>query len=514
MRKIACLSVVLLSLYACKKNVQTAESPAPKEALSKTVIDAAIKAEVTQRGVFNWSSASDVMVWSALQQSDQIMSIGFKPEGEGDISHKIHEIDITKGDWAAARAAILALVFEEERKSNPALKMEEMEVYKETVLPLVDVKVTSFSTVQKLRASRMVRYAEPMGYEPDWFLNAPNPGGRAVLGSSGCGSNTAEAGLVAGVDYTNITPGAKASWNHSYHGVANAWTKSTGSGTKVMIIDSGVSSDQSLFGSNFNSGASAGRTIEKISTLPSWGLFGLYGSLEGPADGCGHGTAMAGACAAPRSPFGSAAGIAYNANLVSVRASSDVFIDESRENKGVSDAYVLAGNRADVKIISMSMGRITSSGQMSDAILYAYNRGKLIFCAAGTSFSWTAGLVGVIFPATMSQVNAVTGVQDNLTTRCNACHEGSQVDFVVVMEKAANERHPLSADMNSFAPSTVGGSSVATASTAGMAALVWARFPSLTRDQVLNKLIVSSSNYPTRSSKFGWGRINADAATN
>jgi hypothetical protein len=49
---------------------------------------------------------------------------------------------------------------------------------------------------------------------------------------------------------------------------------------------------------------------------------------------------------------------------------------------------------------------------------------------------------------------------------------------------------------------------------AGMAALVWSRFPSLTRDQIVNKLASSSSYYPTRNSNFGWGRVNADIATN
>src|SRR5699024_4537906 len=138
---------------------------------------------------------------------------------------------------------------------------------------------------------------------------------------------------------------------------------------------------------------------------------------ETPNDGCGHGTSMAGAAAAPRGTDGASVGIAYNANLITVRAAEDVFLDASREVKGVSDAYILAGNRADVRIISMSMGRLTNSSQMLDAIRYAYGRGKLIFCAAGTSFDWSAGIVGVIYPASLPEAVAVTGVKDNLTTR-------------------------------------------------------------------------------------------------
>ena len=163
----------------------------------------------------------------------------------------------------------------------------------------------------------------------------------------------------------------------------------------------------------------------------------------------------------------------------------------------------------------MSMGKITSSSQLSDAIKYAYGKNKLIFCAAGTSFGWTSGWFGVIFPGYMSQVNAVTGVRDNqFTTTCTDCHDGSETDFTIVMEKASNERHPLTLAMTGNIPSTVGGSSVSTATAAGIAALVWSRFPSLTRDQVLNKLVQSSANYPNRNSSLGWGNINADAATN
>ena len=262
--------------------------------------------------------------------------------------------------------------------------------------------------------------------------------------------------------------------------------------------------------------SSSGRTIEKIVTLPRSTIFGIpIGPVETPDDGCGHGTSMAGACAAPRGIDGAACGVAYNCNLVTCRAAADVFLDESREVKGTSDAYTNAANRSDVKIISMSMGRITSSSQLSDAIKYAYGKGKLMFVAAGTSFTWSASWFGVVFPATLAEVNAVTGVTDNnINKQCSDCHDGSQNDFTVVMEKASTGINPITLAMTGDAPSTVGGSSVATATTSGIAALVWSRFPGYTRDQVLNKMIQSSSNYPNRSSNLGWGIVNADLATN
>lgn len=98
-------------------------------------------------------------------------------------------------------------------------------------------------------------------------------------------------------------------------------------------------------------------------------------------------------------------------------------------------------------------------------------------------------------------------------SKCSNCHVGSKVDFVVVMQKNSTSRNPLTLPMSGDDPSTVGGSSVATAGTAGIAALVWAAHPGWTRQQVFDKLKTSSNYYPNRHSNFGWGRINAELAT-
>ena len=57
--------------------------------------------------------------------------------------------------------------------------------------------------------------------------------------------------------------------------------------------------------------------------------------------------------------------------------------------------------------------------------------------------------------------------------------------------------------------SYTGGSSVATATTAGIAALVWSKHPTWSRAQVLTKLKQSSEFYPNKNSSFGYGNIDA-----
>jgi len=497
---------------ACKKTNTTAPEALKNPSLVPAAkIDAFIKQQIAASNKFEWSAASDEMIWSALQQSDHILSVGYKPAGETNVEERLATIDIHSTNWEIAKQQVLNIIYKSESSTRNDIAINKLEEWEEDVLPVMDVRVDNFETVKLLRACNLVRYAEPMGYEPKQHLETAS-----VLSSSGCGNNVAATGLVAGVDYTSISPNTKQSWNYAFHKIPNAWAKTTGSGIKVFIIDTGTELDQENLGSAFNQGNSTGRTVEKIVTLPRSTFLGIpTGPVETADDGCGHGTSMAGACAAPRGIDGAACGVAYNCNLVTCHAAADVYLDESREVKGVSDAYTNAANRADVKIISMSMGKITSSSQLSDAVRYAYGKGKLMFCAAGTSFSWTAGWFGVIFPGYMAEVSAVTGVRDNnFNTNCTDCHKGSETDFTVMMERAADQHHPITLAMTGDAPSTVGGSSVSTATTAGMAALIWSRFPAYTRDQVLNKMIQNSSNYPNRNSNLGWGNVNVDAATN
>ena len=502
----------LIFLAACRKTSEPSPAPetsSPPALRTTDDLNNLIRRSLEAQGKFEWHTASVDIVWSALEQSDHILSVGYQPAGETNVDSRLHTININDRNWKDAKQSLLQMIWEEERKLDPDLQLNQLEAWPETVLPVMDVTVRSYRTVEKLKASPLVRYAEPLGYDTKLDVSL-------VESSSGCGSNTADPGLIAGTHYTTISPNAKQSWNYGLHGIPNAWTKSTGAGVKVFIIDTGCEFDQENLGAAFNQGSSSGRTVEKIVTLPRNTFLGIpIGSVETPDDGCGHGTSMAGACAAPRGTDGNTVGIAYNCNLVTCRAAADVFLDESREAKGVADAYTNAANRADVKIISMSMGRITSSSQVSDAINYASGKGKLMFCAAGTSFSWTASWYGVIFPAWLSNVQAVTGVKQNTNfTNCDACHKGSEVDFVVIMERAGDNMHPLSLAMSGDMPSTVGGSSVSTASMAGMAALVWSKYPALTRDQLLTRLQQNSSRYPTKSSEYGWGTLNADAATN
>ena len=138
-----------------------------------------------------------------------------------------------------------------------------------------------------------------------------------------------------------------------------------------------------------------------------------------------------------------------------------------------------------------------------------------MFCAGGTSTSVTSYFWGVIFPATMPEVQAITGVKNQKTMEaCDICHQGPQIDFTIVMEQPTTGKNALCNAMSGDVPALVGGSSVATATTAGIAALIWSKNPTFTREQVLFKLQSTASNYNDKLYNFGYGKPNADLATN
>lgn len=507
MKKFAIIGLCGFMWSACtKQEVKQQEAITTSDItakLSQPDLDKIIFDELERTGSFDWNNMPIHVLWNAMQLSnDFTIAVGYKPEWETGIENKIHRININENSWKLVKEDLLKMIWQEERKVNPYLQLDKVEKWQEKVLPLMNVEIHNINTLAMLRKLKTVRYAEPIGYDPISRNYGPDAGG------SGCGGYTPDNGLQEGKDYSVVTPNAKASWNYDEHGIQNAWIKATGSGIKIMILDTGLDPDQDNLNGNFNQGESQGRTVEKMTTLPN---------SNNINDLCGHGTTMAGAATAPRCVDGNAVGVAYNSNLVTCKTNEDVYIDDGAEVKAVSDGYTWGADNASVRIISMSNGRLTWSSQIADAIRYAYGKGKLMFCAAGTSIDITAIFYGVIFPATLSEVNAITGIEEQNNSgmyRCDACHSGPAVDFVIVMEQKNTNLHALAPGVYGDQPTTVGGSSVATATAAGIAALVWSKYPTWTRDQVQQRLTQTASNYPNKKRNLGYGKLNADLATN
>lgn len=460
-----------------------------QELLSIQQINSIIDAELQRTGDFSWDTATDQVLWSATVHGNNLLTIGYGEKGESFRLAPIKRLSDTKN-------GIIDQVVSLEGDSRGAILTED-----DNVLNVIDVQIKSIETISELRKRTDIRYMEPNGYS--FFNNEADPQQRS---SSGCDKNGQ---LLNTNDYRTVAPNSLVSWTFDEHNIEAAWAYSTGAGVTVGLVDTGVSQSQPLLGSNFNDGMSSGRTIQKYGTFidsPWW----WSNNYDGPHDKCGHGTSMASTIASPRNNNFMPVGVAYNCNLVSYRATEDVVLNDYHERKGVKNALKALGNRSDVKIISMSVGYPWSIGNVRDAVKYAYNRGKLIFAAGGTSLNFT-NWYPVIFPANMSEAVAVTGITDDGTyQQCDTCHDGSQIEFTVVMERDNNNgRTGAVLGFYNGDKDYVGGSSVATATTAGIAALVWAKHPGWSRSQVLNKLRQSAEFYPNKNSTKGYGNIDA-----
>lgn len=487
MKKTVFFLALFFALNSCTqeelRNENSNIEMSQKNPLTEKQINERINQAIKNEGTFNWKNESDYFLWSAVFRGNRMVSIGFGSSKD--------DFDRSKSpDNKNMEEEILNVIAKSEGKGSARFLLNS-----DKYLNQMDVTIEKEETITALRQMKTIRYVEPADYhyfenEAKYNTTAKSSGS----GSSGCGFSTA---TLSAVDYTSTTPSAKIPWAFTKHNIPDAWSYSTGAGVTIGLIDTGVSPDQTLLGSSFNNGASSGRTISK---------FGVY-NADGSADQCGHGTKMASVMAAPRNNAGLLVGVAYNANLIAYRAAENVVLETSSEQNGVKTAFTELGNNTSVKIISMSMGHIFSVGKIEDGVKYAYARGKLIFCAGGTSTSFT-NFVGVIFPASMSETQAITGVKEGTSNqKCDVCHSGSQIDFTFQMERASGNTVPVLSYYNGQAD-YVGGSSVATAATAGIAALVWAKNPSWTRDQVLNKMRQSATYYPTANSSYGYGNIN------
>lgn len=495
--RLVALFLIFISCTREENQNDIAIDPNQKNPLSASEINGKINQSFQDTGAFDWNTATNHLLWSAIFQGNKVASIGFGVSAN-DFNRSLSP------QSSRIQNEILNVIQNYEGKP-----INDILVASDEFLNQMDVRIEKQETVIALRTLATIRYFEPADYH--YFANEASQqrgGENQIQSDSGCGLESA---TLSTADFTTVTPNAKVPWAFYRHNIPTAWNTSTGAGITIGVIDTGISPNQTLFGTSFNNGLSSGRTISKfgvyVDSIWPWST-----GTDGPNDQCGHGTSMASAAAAPRNNVGLPVGVAYNANLVTYRAASNVVLDGYHEQNGVKNAFTALGNNASVRIISMSMGHIFSVGKIADGVKYAFSKGKLIFCAGGTSTSFT-NFVGVIFPAWMPETQAVTGVKEGTSNqKCDVCHSGSEIDFTVEMQRSSSGNTVPVVSYYNGQTDYVGGSSVATATTAGIAALVWAKNPSWTRDQVINKMRQSATYYPTPNSSFGYGNVNAALA--
>ncbi|MFE3073264.1 type VII secretion-associated serine protease mycosin [Streptomyces sp. NPDC059247] len=297
--------------------------------------------------------------------------------------------------------------------------------------------------------------------------------------------------LLVGIASVPAHAARERQWQLDAMGAEEIWQLSTGKGVTVAVIDSGVDKDnpdlrgQVLKGKDFATGEPGDEFT----------------------DYSGHGTGMAGLIAGTgeREGGSGAFGLAPGAKILSVRVPGGETGESSQTeandefNKVMPPAIRFAADSG-AKVINISMAAYAGSQELTDAVKYALDKGALVFAGVGNRAekgnqpaypASTPGVVGV-------------GAVDDKAARIPISQHGPQVDLV------APGKDTVHACGGGTGVCRTTGTSDATALASAAAALLWAKHPDWTNNQVL-KVMLNTVAKPlegeARSDFVGYGAI-------
>lgn len=500
MKKSLFYLVLLSFLFSCQKEEFFEKELASEEPIqqinSKADINDLIVQALKEGRFFKWDELNTDDLWRAIELSDYKVNIFWSMDATS--SKESEEIE--------------SIILKEEKlilKSDSPI----LEVSK--TLNYLTSEIKNKKTLISLIKSGKVEYIEPL-YEvvsEQEYIESVKQYASNFDSKDQQAPSINKGVFNAPSNPSFINSGIDVAWDRGYDG----------KGITVGVIDNGPQKSHPLFGE----GKTSNRITNKITgetfvrTIDKQGFFkdnpfafwkDWDGNYEtGPSPTATHSTAMLNHVGgAPNNLHYSdngnqfwGTGVAYGANLVSVRSSRSVFIGLLSSRIGVKKAFEYMLEKPDVKIISMSQGLVFWDEGIARAIRENKKRGKLIFCAGGTFPGIVFEGLNIVFedfnkssitlfPAKMQEVISVTGITSSYTW-CENCF--GNADFVT----------EFSGDKSS---SDGGSSSVSTISLAGMAALIWGTNANMTSDDVFNTLKSLSENPSNRHPNFGHGKID------
>ena len=270
----------------------------------------------------------------------------------------------------------------------------------------------------------------------------------------------------------------------------NAWDRTLGSsGVKVAVIDSGLRRTHEEF---------AGQAR----ILQGWDAIS---EDSDPQDTCGHGTHVTGTIAATINNAKGIAGMAQ-VSIYPIRALTATLVLCSGSTADLAQALRLAADQgAHLSSNSWGGGSATS---ITDAINYAYSKGTIVVAAAGNDGSCT-NCVSEPWRGNAAKVIVVSSTDAN-DALSSFSSQGPEVDV------AAPGTNILSAyTSNDASYTTMSGTSMATPHVTGLGALLKTLNPTWGFADVDGRLKATAVDLGTagKDDRFGYGRINADAAT-
>jgi serine protease len=308
--------------------------------------------------------------------------------------------------------------------------------------------------------------------------------------------------------------------------VPAAWDKSTGVGIRVAVIDTGYRphvdlQGQILAGYDFIadtaiSNDGTGRDSD-ASDPGDWTAAGQCGTGQPATNSSWHGTHVAGTIAALTNNGIGVAGVAYGAKVVPVRVlgqcggyTSDIANGIIWASGGTVSGVPNIAARAQVINMSLGGGGACDATSQS-AINSARSRGTVVVVAAGNenqnaSNSNPANCSGVIAVAATGKTGGRASYS-NYGTVVDVAAPGGDTGAAILSTLNAGTKAP---GADSYAGYM--GTSMATPHVAGVVALMLAKNPALTPDDVEAKLKSSARAFPASCSGCGAGIVDASAA--
>jgi serine protease len=305
-----------------------------------------------------------------------------------------------------------------------------------------------------------------------------------------------------------------------------AWDKSTGTGIRVAVIDTGYRphadlSGQILAGYDFISDATiandGGGRDSDASDPGDWTAAGECGAGEPASNSSWHGTHVAGTIAALTNNGSGVAGVAFGAKVVPVRVlgkcggyTSDIADGIIWASGGTVSGVPNIAARA--QVINMSLGGGGACDTTTqNAINGARSRGTVVVVAAGNesqnaSNSSPANCAGVITVAATNRSGGRASYS-NYGTIVDVAAPGGDSGAAILSTLNAGTKGP---GADSYAGYM--GTSMATPHVAGVVALMLAKNAALTPDEVEARLKSSVRAFPASCSGCGAGIVNASAA--
>ncbi len=348
------------------------------------------------------------------------------------------------------------------------------------------------SLFARLRQEPIVEHAEM-----DFLYSIP-PLEHAVSHASSSGET------AAGKDFPN-DPKYRFQWHLHQIGMAEAWSKATGKGVIVAVIDTGVA---------FTSRGKF-KQVPDLSRTSFVAGYDFVNDNAFPLDDHGHGTHVAGTIAQSTHNKVGVAGVAYQARIMPLKVLSARGFGSVAD---IAEAVRFAANHG-AKVINMSLGGNRSSRILASAVKYAHGKGVVVVCAAGNDGQ---GKVG--YPAAYPGAIAVAATQFDLTTTFYS-NWGKAIDVAApggntrvdqngdgmpdgVLQNTIMPGHPDQDDYLLFM-----GTSMASPHVAGVAALIVQS--GVSTPEAVERLLKSTAVHPqgkSRDDHYGAGIINAAAA--